>query len=146
MEAMSVSRDHIQKRVHTYYWRDDLNCATTTLRILEEAFGLTLNPHMFDAAVGLHGAGEYGAQCGLVEGALMFLGIMGRARGVNDAQIVACCRRFARRFEHRFGSLVCRQLRPEGFRKDNPPHLCEKLSCDAIEFNVQFVKDAFRIS
>jgi len=32
-------------------------------------------PQLLDAAVGMHGAGKYGAQCGLVEGSLMFIGL-----------------------------------------------------------------------
>ena len=34
---------------------------------------------MLDAALGMHGAGKYGAQCGLAEGTLIFLGTFGRA-------------------------------------------------------------------
>ncbi len=129
----------VQERVHTYYWRDDINCATTTLEILAEKFGIGLCDQVMDSALGMHGAGGYGAQCGLVEGALMFVGIIGRARGLSDEVVVDACQDYARQFEARFGSLLCRVLRPEGFSPDNPPHLCEGLSCEAIEFDVEFV-------
>jgi len=136
-----MKEDHafIQKRVHKFYWQDDANCATTTLKILSEKCRLPLSRQVLDAALGMHGAGEYGAQCGLVEGVLMFLGIFGRARGLEDDAIVAACKDFAQQFEKRFGSLVCAVLRPQGFRPENPPHLCENLTCEALEFDIQFV-------
>ena len=132
----------IRQRVKTYYWEDDLNCATTTLKILSEQFGVELAPQVIDSALGMHGAGKYGAQCGLVEGTLMFLGIIGRTEKIPDASIVEACQTFARQFEQQFSSLLCRALRPEGFHPGNPPHLCEKLTCEAIGFNVEFVQNS----
>jgi hypothetical protein len=129
----------IKQHVHESYWERDINCASTTLEALSHWFGLPLDEQVFDAAVGMHGAGGYRAQCGLVEGALMFVGLAGRAQGLDDEAIVAACYRFAAQFEARFGSLSCRDLRPQGFAPDNPPHLCEGLTCDAILFDVGFL-------
>lgn len=131
----------VQQRVHTYYWHDDINCATTTLKILSERFGVALDDQVVDSALGMHGAGKYRAQCGLVEGALMFLGIIGRARGFSDDEVVEACYDFARQFEDRFGSLSCKVLRPEGFDPDNPPHICAPLTRDAIVFDIVFVSE-----
>jgi len=133
----------INDRVKKYYWDDDLNCAITTLKILSEHFGVNLSEQVLDSALGMHGAGEYGAQCGLVEGTLLFIGIWGRIQKIQDAAIVETCHRYAQRFERRFSSLTCRVLRPEGFHNDNPPHLCEGLTCEAVRFNLEFVRDAF---
>lgn len=132
--------ERISEIVKTSYHRDDVNCATTSLRVLSECFDVELNPQVFDAAVGMHGAGKFGAQCGLVEGSLLFLGISGRERGLSDTVIADLCRDFAESFEREFSSLECRVLRPEGFLPDNPPHLCEKLTCKAIEFSVNFIE------
>ena len=133
------TRTLVQQRVHEYYWRDDANCATTTLKILSEKFGVELCDQALASALGMHGAGGYRAQCGLVEGALMFLGIVGSARGFAEEEIVDACQDFARGFEDRFGSLSCKVLRPEGFRPDNPPHICEPLTCEAVLFSAGFV-------
>lgn len=43
-------------------------------------------------------------------------------------------------FCEKFGSLRCCELRPGGFRKDDPPHLCERLTCETIEFAYEYVK------
>jgi hypothetical protein len=136
---MKELSDFVKSRVAKYYWKDDLNCATTSLNILSEHFGVGLHEQVRDAAVGMHGAGKYRAQCGLVEGALMFLGIIGRSRALADGAIENACREFAEAFEGRFGSLQCSVLRPGGFCQDDPPHLCEPLTRDAIEFSLDFV-------
>jgi hypothetical protein len=47
-------------------------------------------------------------------------------------------------FEKQFGSLSCRELRPEGFSSDNPPHICEDLSRRAIRFTTRCLAEAFQ--
>lgn len=129
----------VRERVHEYYWEYDFNCAVTMLKILAEINGMPLAPQVLDAATGMHGAGGNGAQCGLVEGALMFLGIWGKGRGYSKEEIGTACRDFALAFIREFGSLDCRVLRPGGFGPENPPHLCEPLSVRAVMFAVEFV-------
>lgn len=109
------------------------------LKILGEIFAVKIEPQVLDSAVGMHGAGEYGAQCGLTEGSLMFLGILCSERNYAKEEIVESCYDFAEQFEAEFGSLICSKLRPEGFKPDNPPHLCEGLSKKAVEFAVNFI-------
>ena len=133
----------IQSRVSKYYRQDDINCATTTLKVLAEKLNVSLPQQVIDAALAMHGAGKYGAQCGLVEGTLMFMGIYGRANRIPDQTIVDTCREFAGKFESQFKSLQCRILRPQGFHPDNPPHLCEPLTCRAIQFSIDFISRSF---
>ncbi len=139
MTSRIVETVSIEARVKEYYWKYDLNCATTNLKILAELFSINLADQLISAAIGMHGAGKYGAQCGLVEGTLMFLGIIGKEYRLKEETIVDQCREYAQQFEKKFNSLSCSALRPDGFKKDNPPHLCEKLTCSAIEFNKDFV-------
>lgn len=129
----------IERRVRNYYWVENLNCTTTVLKVLAETYEVELSQQVLDAALGMHGAGCYGAQCGLVEGTLLFIGIFGRAGNIPDERIIAACRSFAREFEEQFSSLLCRELRPQGFSPDLPPHLCEKLSCAALGFSTAFI-------
>jgi hypothetical protein len=35
---------------------------------------------------------------------------------------------------------LCRILRPERFQPENPPHLCEALTGDAIVLSIEFVE------
>lgn len=129
----------VEDRVRTCYHRDDSNCVTTTLKILSERFNLPLQSQVMDAALGMHGAGGHGAQCGLVEGGLLFIGILGRAKRLGDNEIIDLCKKFGQGFETRFSSLLCRELRPEGFSPQNPPHLCEPLTCKTINYAIDFI-------
>ena len=131
----------IKDRVHDRYWKDDINCARTTLLCLSELFDISLEEQTVKAAVGLHGAGGYRAQCGLVEGALMFLALYYDSLGKTEQEIVSVCYEYAGCFEEKFGSLRCYDLRPGGFSPDDPPHLCEQLTCEAVEFAYRFIKD-----
>ncbi len=130
----------IEKKVHELYWDCDVNCARTMLICLGELFGVTYEPQTLNAAVGLHGAGGYRAQCGLVEGSLMFAGVYLNGLGWEEERIVSACYRFAETFSGEFGSLTCFDLRPGGFSPDDPPHRCEALTCRAVEFTYKFMK------
>jgi C_GCAxxG_C_C family probable redox protein len=129
----------LRAKVHHYYWDDDVNCATAMLKVLAEMYGLELQDQVVDGALGLHGAGGFGAQCGLVEGVLLFLGILGKRQGWPANRTVCACKEFAGAFEQRFGSLLCKQLRPQGFGPHNPPHLCETLTREAAGFAADYM-------
>ena len=128
----------IDARVHAYYWNEDLSCAITTLKILAELFNSQLHPQVIQAAYGLN-AGRLGSQCGLVEGTLMFIGVYGREKGIASQDIAELCRKFSKYFDTEFGSVVCKELRPQGFSPNNPPHLCENITKRAIGFSVEFI-------
>ncbi len=130
----------INERVHELYWRYDINCARTALTCLCELFHVSLEEQTLNAAIGLHGAGGYRAQCGLVEGALMFIGIYFKQKGKSDSEITGICYQFAEEFTDRYHSLKCFDLRPNGFSENDPPHACEKLTAETIEFSSKFIK------
>lgn len=136
---------YTDEEVHRHYWDHDDNCAVTTLSIASHLFSTPLKPQVTEAALGMWGAGGYRAQCGLVEGALMFIGVLGCNRGMNRNEISEVCKKFAENFEEEFGSLTCRELRPQGFAPDNPPHICEDLSKRAVRFSTRFVANAFQM-
>lgn len=131
--------EYIKKRVHELYWNEDINCARTAIICLSELFETKIEPQTMWSAVGLHGAGGYRAQCGLVEGALMFIGIYLHVLGKTEEEIVSACYHFASAFEQAFGSLSCSRLRPTGFSESDPPHLCENLTCSGIKFAYQYI-------
>lgn len=126
--------EQINAYVRRYYWEDDINCARTMLLTLCNIFNLSIELETANAAIGLHGAGGYRAQCGLVEGCLMFLGVYGTHLGLGEEKIVSLCYQFASEFEQKFKSLKCYHLRPTGFKDSDPPHMCETLTCEAIYF------------
>ena len=129
----------ILEAVRHCYWEKDVNCARTTLYTLARLAGFALEPQVWAAATGMHGAGRFGAQCGLVEGTLMFIGIQGTRHGLPDQRVGILCHAYATAFARRFGSLECRVLRPNGFRKEDPPHACEELTLKSLRFAVDFL-------
>lgn len=131
--------EYIVNRVHELYWKNDLNCARVMLISLSELFNISVNQQTISSAIGLHGAGKYRAQCGLVEGALMFIGIYLRELKRTEDEIVAACYNFAFTFEKEFGSLRCFELRPTGFSENDEPHMCERLTCNGIEFTYLYI-------
>lgn len=132
-------KKYITKRVHELYWEEDMNCARTALICLSEVFEVTIEPQTIWSAVGLHGAGGYRAQCGLVEGTLMFIGIYLHVLGKTEDEIVSACFNFASAFDRTFGSLKCFELRPTGFSENDAPHMCENLTCNGIAFAYQYI-------
>lgn len=130
----------IQQLVHDYYWQKDFNCANTTLAILAEIFSIKLSEQIASAAFGLN-AGRMGLQCGLVEGALMFIGIVGQTQKLDDAAKHGLCQDFVLAFQREFGAITCTELRPEGFSPQNPPHLCEARTLQAISFSANFIQE-----
>lgn len=139
MVEVSKVKEYIINRVHELYWKDDINCARVTLICLSELFENPVEQQTIWSAIGLHGAGKYRAQCGLVEGTLMFLGIYLNKLKKTEDEIVSACYNFAFAFEKAFGSLRCFELRPTGFSEDDSPHMCESLTCNGIEFAYQYI-------
>jgi C_GCAxxG_C_C family probable redox protein len=139
-ECEMEKEEFIKKRVSDCYWSEDVNCATTMLTILSELYEIKLDRQVTNSAIGMHGAGAFGAQCGLVEGSLMLIGILGKEKEMSTEAIISLCYSFAQEFEGKFSSLLCKQLRPQGFRPDNPPHLCEGLTNQAVKFTAEYLE------
>jgi len=135
------NKEFIQKNVKNFYWKEEINCATTMMKILSKLYHIRLDKQIIDGALGLHGAGGFGAQCGLVEGGLIFLGILGKQHSLSNEEIVKLCYAYAQNFEKTFGSLSCTILRPQGFHPNNPPHLCESLTNKAVQFAIAYCEE-----
>lgn len=140
MDRESAEYRFIEQTVHHLYYDYDTNCAGTSIRCLATLFGYEVCQQAFDASLGMHGAGGYRAQCGLVEGPLMFMGMYFASLGFERAQIIQACRGFGEAFERAFGSLRCCELRPQGFHPGQPPHMCEDLTCRAIAFSFDYIR------
>lgn len=69
----------------------------------------------------------------------MFMGIYLHISGKTESETASACYNFASAFDKTFGSLRCLELRPAGFSENNPPHMCEVLTCDVIEFAYQYI-------
>ena len=134
--------DH-NELIHHLYHDKDFNCAITTLICLGKEFGVDIDQQVLDSAICMNGGGRFRAQCGLVEGVLMFIGIYATQRGMKKKDMMKIAYGFCENFQNRFGSLLCRDLRPGGFQKTDPKHLCEPLTLDTVPFSIDYLKQHF---
>ena len=133
----------MEKEVHDYYHVSGINCAVGTLKLLSEIFDVKLEQQVYDAAIAMHGAGKYGAQCGILEGGIMFISIWSVQNGLTKAEIVPIINKWAGTFEKEMGSLVCRGLRPFPFTpEDAPKHLCEPITVKGVKLCVHYILDS----
>lgn len=101
----------VQQRVTTYFLTGDNNCAMTVLRVLSETFQTPVAQQVIDAAQCMPGAGGVDHLCGLVSGALMFVGVWGGQQGVHRQTLRPLTSDLSRAIQERFGSLMCSELR-----------------------------------
>ena len=134
--------DH-NELIHHLYHDKDFNCAITTLLCLGKEFSVEINQQVLDSAICLNGGGRFRAQCGLVEGALMFIGIYATQRGMKKRDAMKISYGFCESFSARFNSLLCRDLRPGGFQRSDPKHLCEPLTQNTVAFTVDYLRQHF---
>jgi len=109
------------------------------LLALSKLFDQNIVPPALQSAVALHGCGDHGDQCGLVEGAVMFIGIYHLERGWEKQDVAKLAYVLAETYRNRFGSLLCKDLRPGGFSEGDSSHLCENLTIGSIAFTYQFI-------
>jgi len=134
----------VAARVKKMYHDLDLSCVHTTLKILAEVFNTEVSQQTYDSSSGmLGGGGYYGAQCGLVQGGIMFIGILGARYRLDKDTVSQHCFDYSAQAEKELESLLCREIRPEGFADDNPQNLCEPRTNQSIVSAAQFIADRF---
>lgn len=140
MPGQDINQKIFDIVTHSYHTLD-VNCAKTTLITLGQLFEQPLGQQVLQAATAMNGSGRSRAQCGLVEGALMFFGVLFAAKGASDCDIYNIAKDFTRDFITEYGSISCYDLRPGGFQKDDPPHKCEGLTLKTIAFTYDFLQN-----
>ncbi|MFN2283730.1 MAG: C-GCAxxG-C-C family (seleno)protein [Anaerolineae bacterium] len=122
----------VQQRVATYFVTGENNCAMTVLRVLSEAFQTPVTQQVIDAAQCMPGAGGVDHLCGLISGALMFVGVWGAEQGLHRQTLQPLTSDFSRAIQERFGSLMCSDLRSvEG---------CGPLAVAFLTFTLRFLE------
>jgi hypothetical protein len=136
----------VATRVERMYHDDDISCVHATLKILSEVFETKVAQQTYDSSWGMAGGGgSYGGQCGLIQGGIMFIGILGTNRGLDQDTLTQHCYDYSALAEKELGSLLCREIRPEGFAEDNPPDLCEPRTVQSIISTARFIAERFRL-
>jgi C_GCAxxG_C_C family probable redox protein len=127
----------VQQRVASYFVTGDNNCAMTVLRVLAEVFETPVTQQVIDAAQCLPGAGGVDHLCGLVSGALMFVGVWGGQQGLHRQLLRPLTSNFSQAVREHFGSLMCSDLRrTEG---------CGPLAVAFLTFTISYLKTRLNV-
>jgi len=103
----------IKERIDALFVTGRYNCTMTVVAILSESFEFAVEPQVLSAAQAMPGAGGVGGLCGLVSGALMFIGVWGGAHGLHRSVLRPVSSGLTQAIQERFGSIDCRDLRLE---------------------------------
>ncbi|MBN1260425.1 MAG: C-GCAxxG-C-C family protein [Anaerolineae bacterium] len=103
----------IAQRVAELFVSGRYNCAMTSLAVLGEVFDIPLEPQTLAAARCLPAVGDTGGLCGLVSGALMFIGVWSAAHGFHRSDLGVATAAFVAGVYQVFGSAQCCDLRSE---------------------------------
>lgn len=127
----------VQQRVTTYFVSGDNNCAMTALRVLSEVFETPVAQPVIDAAQCLPGAGGVDHLCGLISGALMFVGVWSGQQGLHRSVLRPLTSSFSQAVQERFGSLMCSDLRPADG--------CGPLAVAFLTFTIPYLKSRLNV-
>ncbi len=141
MKVNSTMETLIEQRVAAYFVSGENNCAMTVLRVLTEVFETPVAQPVIDAAQCMPGAGGVDHLCGLVSGALMFVGVWGGQHGLHRSVLRPVTSGFSQAVRERFGSLMCSDLRladgcgplAVAFLTFTIPYLRSRLNVEALK-------------
>jgi C_GCAxxG_C_C family probable redox protein len=130
--------DEVERKAGEYEIQSGC-CAQGCLRALQEQFGIGDNL-TYKAATAMPGIALRGETCGGVVGGLMAIGLVFGREDPNDMdsyfRAIAQGRKFCRRFEKEFGTVMCRDIVKERFGKDldlaNPEDAKEFVKMDGF--------------
>ena len=124
----------VQQRVATLFSTGENNCAMTVLRVYSEVFETPIDDQVIDAAWCMPGAGGVKHLCGLVGGAVMFVGVWGAQQGLHRKALSPITRTLNGAIQAKFGSLDCRDLRRE--------EGCSALASEFLNFTIPILASA----
>ncbi len=134
---MSETEKKVRSLVHHYYNVCDINSAKTTLYCLGELLGVSIKTQAIQAASGLYNMSRGKDGYGLLNGAVMFMGILFSKKNMAEREISNICTRFADKFQEKFGSVINRDL---GSSKE-ALRLKEEMTVNAILFDYDFLSE-----
>lgn len=123
-------KDHIGP----YYFEQNYNCAETVLRAANDYYQLGL--HDYDMKlVGAYGAGiQCGNTCGAILGAAGVLSMKYvEAKAHESADIKPVTTLFMEKMEQKYGSSLCKDIKPQSFQPEIRCLRTVEAVCDILE-------------
>jgi len=129
----------VDKQVHENFWEKDLNCSTNILMLLAEIKSIKLDKQVIHSVAGMDGLNPLKVPCGLLSGALMFLGIFGREKNIPNSQLSRHYYEYSKYFQRKFGDTSCKNLNSKKESLGLLPFSCENLTKDVVIFTIDFI-------
>jgi len=117
-----------------YYYEGNYNCAETIIRAGNEYYGLGLHDRDMIAFGGFGAGMQTGNTCGAVLAGISILSMKYiEAKAHESADIKPVTKLLMRRFNERYGSVLCKDIKPQSFKPDVRCKLTIEAACDIIE-------------
>lgn len=117
-----------------YYFEGNYNCAETVLQAANEYYDLGLTEHEIKMFGGFGAGIQSGNTCGAV---LASVGILSHKyiekKAHESADIKPVTLKLIRKFNEKYGSVLCKEIKPQSFK---PEYRCQKTvetACDILE-------------
>jgi len=122
------------KDIAATYYNNNYNCAETLLRASNEYYGLNLNDRDMIMMGGYGGGMQVGSSCGTILGAIAALSIKYiEAKAHESADIGPVVRLLTEKFNEKFGSTLCKDIKPNYFTKELRCGNTIAIACDILE-------------
>ena len=117
-----------------YYFDQNYNCAETILRAANEYYDLGLHDKDM-ILVGAYGAGiQSGNTCGAVLSVAAVLSLKYvEAKAHESEDIRPVVQKMMRKFNEQYGSILCKDIKPQSFKPEYRCQMTIETSCDILE-------------
>ena len=117
-----------------YYFDQNYNCAETILRAANEYYDLGLHDKDM-ILVGAYGAGiQSGNTCGAVLSVVAVLSLKYvEAKAHESEDIRPVVQKMMRKFNEKYGSILCKDIKPQSFKPEYRCQMTIETSCDILE-------------
>lgn len=117
-----------------YYFEGNYNCAETIIRAANEYYELGLHDRDM-IMVGAYGAGiQCGNTCGAVLSATAVLSMKYvEAKAHECEEIKPVVMKLMRKFQAKYGSTLCKDIKPQSFKPEYRCQMTIEASCDILE-------------
>lgn len=127
-------KEKIKSLIQKYAGKQEMGCSATVLSVLSDLFNIKVEKQVMACLIGMEGGSNFKNDCGLLDGSLMFIGIMLSQQGLPEPLTKGICRQFTGSFEIEFGeSSVINSCSNEG--------TCLSLTPENIFFVYKFIKN-----
>ena len=117
-----------------YYFDQNYNCAETIIRAGNEYYELGLHDRDM-IMMGAYGAGiQCGNTCGAVlAGAAVLSMRYIEAKAHESKEIKPVVNKMMRKFRERYGSVLCKDIKPQSFKPEYRCQMTIETACDILE-------------